>query len=99
MTTEQMKAFTTWWSKSSIGCDKGPVCREAFASGWEAHAAARADSRTGKQRSSEREAAEQAARQIEQADFKRRFLALASTAFLAGHDAEANIYRNLASHL
>lgn len=36
MTQEQINAFQNWWNKSSIGCDKGTVCRDAFASGWEA---------------------------------------------------------------
>lgn len=36
MTIEQMNAFQNWWNKSSIGCDRGPDCRDAFQSGWEA---------------------------------------------------------------
>lgn len=40
MTHELMKSFTTWWSKSSIACDRGTDCRSAYEAGWEAHAAA-----------------------------------------------------------
>lgn len=91
MTHEQLDAFQTWWSRTNIECQYGTMCRDAFASGWEAHAAA---SRTG-----EREVAEQAARQIERAHIERRLLAMACHAFIAGKDEKAHWFRSLVNVL
>lgn len=89
-------AFEEWWFRTTglhteFPKDHMETGEISFKAGWEAHAAITANSRTA-----EREAAEQAARQIERAALKRKFLALASTAFLAGQDEEAKMYRSLA---
>lgn len=92
MIDEKQKAYNNWLDIITQSPWLGKITHyDAFHAGWDAHATTTANSRTA-----DRESAEQAGRQIERAALKRKFLALASTAFLAGQDEEAKLYRSIA---
>lgn len=90
MTHELMKSFTTWWSASSIACDRGTDCRSAYEAGWEAAI-------TG--RTAEREAAELAGRAIEKQVWRAEIMGRAIEAFRDGRNETAQLLRNLANEL
>lgn len=84
MTTEQAKAYEAWWSDPATLTNT----RACFVAGWNAHAATVANGR---------EAAEQAARQIERAGLKRWLLHKATSAFLSGADDLGKLLRDMAN--